>query len=145
MKLRAVSALLAACGLLALSSPCAVAADTAALRLYEITTETGMPHLEANLRYAVVQERRCMSRGDLSQAFWMLQDVSLQDCRLIKAMEEADEATYRLQCEGGHGTSGDARWRFEGDAIAGTLKVRLGGKNMTFFQRITGRPIGDCD
>jgi hypothetical protein len=29
-------------------------------------------------------------------------------------------------------------------AIAGTLNVRLGGKNMTFYQRITAKPIASC-
>lgn len=115
-----------------------------AARLYELTTETGMPHLEANLRHALRQERRCLRRADLSRAFWMLDDVSLRDCRLLKAVEDADGAAYELQCTGGHGTSGDARWRFEGEAISGVLRVRLGGKNMTFFQRITGRPVGAC-
>lgn len=113
-------------------------------RLYQMTTETGMPHLEANLRYAVVSETRCMSRADLSMVFWMLNDVSLQDCRLVKTAEDADSAIYALECTGGHGTSGDARWRFESGAITGTLRVRLGGKNMTFFQRVNAKPIGPC-
>lgn len=122
----------------------ALAGEAAAPRLYALITETGMPHLEANLRYAVVREQRCLSRDDLSQAFWMLGEVSLQDCRLVKAMEDADGAAYRLHCDGGHGTSGDARWTFEAEAITGTLRVRLGGKNMTFYQRITGKPVGAC-
>ena len=28
--------------------------------------------------------------------------------------------------------------------IVGTLNVKLGGKNMTFFQRVTARPLGQC-
>ncbi|MBA3625751.1 MAG: hypothetical protein H0W48_15165, partial [Methylibium sp.] len=39
---------------------------------------------------------------------------------------------------------GEARWQFEPNGITGTLNVRLGGKNMTFFQRITAKPIGEC-
>lgn len=133
----------AAC-LLAGLGPAAIAADRVAPRLYEMSTETGMPHLETNLRYAVVKEKRCLSTHDLSQAFWMLGDVSLQDCKLVKAMEQADSAAYLLQCNGGHGTTGDAEWQFEPAGITGTLNVRLGGKNMTFFQRITAKPVGEC-
>ena len=121
-----------------------IAAEPAPFRLYEMSTETGMPHLETNLRYAVVTEKRCLSTHDLSHAFWMLKDVSLQDCTLIKAVQDTDSAGYVLQCDGGHGTTGDARWQFQPNGITGTLKVRLGGKNMTFFQRITATPIGDC-
>lgn len=122
----------------------AIAAEPTPPRLYEMSTETGMPHLETNLRYAVVTEKRCLSTHDLSEAFWMLRDVSLQDCILVKAAQAADSAAYVLECDGGHGTTGEARWQFEPNGITGTLNVRLGGKNMTFFQRITAKPIGEC-
>ena len=120
------------------------AEDTPAPRLYAMSTETGMPNLEANLRYAVVSEERCLDPRDLSDVFWMLSDVSLQDCRLIKHSEAADRAAYTLQCSGGHGTSGEAHWQFGAATLTGTLHVRLGGKNMTFFQRITAKVIGPC-
>ena len=66
-------------------------------RRYEVVTETDMPHLEENLRYAVRHEFRCLNRHDLSTAFWMMGHVSLQDCTLVKAAEDAASATYRLQ------------------------------------------------
>jgi hypothetical protein len=115
-------------------------AQQAQPRLYEVITETDMPHLEENLRYATRQERRCLDRHDLSSAFWMLGHVSLRDCRLVKTGEDAGSAGYRLQCDGGHGTTGEALWQFDSDRMTGTLKVRLGGKNMTFYQRITATP-----
>lgn len=121
----------------------AVAADAPPRRLYRISTETGMPHLEWNLRYAVVAESRCLSRDELATSFWMMGDVSLQDCRLVAV----DPSRWRLQCSGGHGTSGEARWDWgehAGEAARGRLDVRLGGKNMTFYQRIEARALGDC-
>lgn len=114
------------------------------LRLFEVTTQTGMPHLDENLRYAVRTEQRCLDLQDLSAAFWMLDDVSLQGCTLNKVRESGDGASYLLQCSGGHGTTGHAEWQLDPAAIAGTLHVRLGGKNMTFYQRITARPVGVC-
>ena len=120
------------------------AAEPLPARLYEVTTLTGMPNLEENLRYATVTERRCVDPQDLSSQFWMLDDVSLQDCKLVKTTQSATEATYRLQCSGGHGTTGQALWVLRAEAISGTLDVRLGGKNMTFWQRISARPLGPC-
>ena len=113
-------------------------------RRYQVVTETDMPHLEENLRYAVRHESVCLDRHDLSTAFWMLGHVSLQDCRLVKATEDAGSALYQLQCDGGHGTTGDAHWQFEPGQLTGTLRVRLGGKNMTFYQRITATPADDA-
>ena len=120
------------------------AAEPLPALLYEVTTLTGMPNLEENLRYATVTERRCVDPQDLSRQFWMLDDVSLQDCKLVKTTQSATEATYRLQCSGGHGTTGQALWVLRAEAISGTLDVRLGGKNMTFWQRISARPLGPC-
>ena len=74
----------------------------------------------------------------------MLGDVSLQDCRLVAVTQRDESATYALQCAGGHGTTGEAQWQFDQTSIAGTLNVRLGGENMTFYQRITGRAVGAC-
>ena len=130
----------------------AVAAHGAAPRLFDMTTETGMPHLEENLRYAVVSERRCIGEADLATAFWMLRDVSLQDCTLQREPgstaatggEAGADRRYVLACTGGHGTTGNAHWKIEENALTGTLNVRLGGKNMTFYQRITARPVGAC-
>lgn len=105
-----------------------------------------MPHLEENLRYATRVELACTNPRELSTAFWMLRDVSLQDCELIQVSEEREAVSlYRLECHGGHGTTGSARWEFDSNMISGTLDVRLGGKNMTFYQRITAKEVGKCE
>ena len=76
----------------------------------------------------------------------MLRDVSLQDCELIKVSEESEAASlYQLKCYRGRGTTGSARWESGSNTISGTLLVRLGGKNMTFYQRITAKPLGKCE
>ena len=106
--------------------------------------ETGMPHLDENLRYATTRGRRCLDSNDLAGAFPALDDASLQDCRLAPVAHGDQSASYELQCTGGHGTTGEARWQFTATSIAGTLSVKLGGKNMTFHQRITGRALGAC-
>ena len=144
MKKQWLNSILAGLGLAGAVACDVRAADPRTSLLYEMITETGMPHLEENLRYAVRKETRCMSPRELSTAFWMLRDVSLHDCALVKATEEADSALYSLKCTGGHGTTGTAIWQLAPDVIRGTLNVRLGGKNMTFYQRITAKHVGDC-
>jgi hypothetical protein len=118
--------------------------DLPTRRLYQMSTHTGMPHLDENLRYAVVNEQRCLDPNDLSGAFWMLDDVSLRDCKLAKLSQSPTGASYVLQCNAGHGTSGDATWQFTPRQLTGVMNVRLGGKNMTFYQRITAAPVGEC-
>ncbi|MDM0115928.1 hypothetical protein QTI66_27515 [Variovorax sp. J22R133] len=131
---------------LLLTASAANAADEAEpVRLYDLVIQTGMPHLEENLRYADTRERRCVDTRDLSQMFPVLRHVSLQDCVLAKdSGNDAVATTYVLKCTGGHGTSGGAQWQWDAQSISGTLSVRLGGKNMTFYQRITGQAVGAC-
>jgi hypothetical protein len=111
---------------------------------YEITVETYMPHLEENLRYATTHETRCLRQQDLASAFPVLRHASLQGCQLHEDANTVDEVSYVLACTGGHGTTGNAVWKFEEHRITGTLHVKLGGKNMTFSQRWTAVPAGQC-
>ncbi len=135
------------CGMLAFSAlVCQQAhpAESMPRRLYEITTETGMPHLENNLRYADTREKRCLSQRDLATAFPILQHHSLQGCKLDNENRNGDTLTYLLSCQAAHGKTGTAQWNLGKDLIAGRLDVRMGGKNMTFYQRVTARPLGEC-
>ena len=120
------------------------ASETTPARLYEVITETGMPHLEENLRYAVTRENRCLTGEELALAFPILKSASLADCKLRHEARNADAVYYLLVCDGGHGTTGSASWRVGEQLSVGTLNVKLGGKNMTFFQRVTAKPLGQC-
>jgi hypothetical protein len=120
------------------------AADAPPIRLYDITTETGMPHLEENLRYAITREERCLSEEQLFARFPILNHVALKDCKLSPESRSAQTASYLLTCDGGHGTTGMAVWRLGADHLSGRLDVKLGGKNMTFYQTVTALPLGDC-
>ncbi|HEY4367409.1 MAG TPA: hypothetical protein VGN07_09285 [Steroidobacteraceae bacterium] len=114
------------------------------LRLYEVVTETGMPHLEENLRYTTTRERRCLAYRELGTAFPVLRSAPLKGCRLDRESHIEDTVSYLLVCEGGHGTTGNAVWHIDEQRLSGTLNVKLGGKNMTFYQRITAISLGDC-
>jgi uncharacterized protein DUF3617 len=135
------------CALLILSvliCPHARAEESMPTRLYEITTETGMPHLEDNLRYADTHEKRCLSQQDLATAFPILKHHSLQGCKLDNETRVEDTLTYLLSCEAAHGKTGTAQWQFGADQITGRLDVRMGGKNMTFYQRVSAKRLGEC-
>lgn len=113
-------------------------------RLYEVITETSMPHLEENLRYAVTRQKRCLTGADLATAFPVLESASLADCKLQHAGRNGDDVSYLLVCTGGHGTTGSASWHGAEQLRVGTLSVKLGGKNMTFSQRVTAKLLGEC-
>lgn len=113
-------------------------------RLYEVITETAMPHLEENLRYATTHEQRCLEEHELWTAFPVLQYAALKDCKLEQESRQDAAVSYALVCEGGHGTTGRATWQLGRTQSVGTLNVKLGGKNMTFYQQVTARVLGAC-
>lgn len=115
----------------ALAGSVARASKSIPPQLYEVTTETGMPHLEENLRYSNTREKRCLTRQRLSDAFPFLNHASLRGCKLEQESRQDDVVTYLLVCDGGHGTTGSATWQLGAHRIQGTLHVKLGGKNMT--------------
>ena len=119
-------------------------AETTPPQFYEVITETAMPHLEENLRYATTREQRCLEEDELWTAFPVLQYAALKDCKLNQESRQDDSVSYSLVCEGGHGTTGRATWQLGRAQSVGTLTVKLGGKNMTFSQRVTARALGAC-
>jgi hypothetical protein len=122
----------------------ALCALTLSPQLYEIITETTLPHLEENLRYATTREQRCLERSALESAFPILDSAALKDCTLEQHSRQEDAVSYTLVCKGGHGTTGRATWQLTRAHSTGVLNVKLGGKNMTLSQRVTAKALGAC-
>jgi hypothetical protein len=112
--------------------------------LYEIDTQVLMPNLEENLRYADTQVRRCIRRNTVSDLFPVLQYTLLNGCTLAAGKQRGDTVIYSLVCKGSNGTTGTARLQSQANAVDGTLKIKMGGKNMTFSQRIEAMRQGEC-
>jgi hypothetical protein len=119
-------------------------------RLYDVTIETGMPHLEENLRYTTTHRRSCISRKDLATVFPILNHPTLAGCTLRGESQNDDIAgkdgtiKFGLSCDDRHGTTGMAVWHIDKQRIRGRLDVKLGGKNMTFSQTVTAKVVGHC-
>jgi hypothetical protein len=120
------------------------ATDITGARLYQVQTELGMPHLEENLRYAITHEKRCLTEEQLEVLFPALEHPSLAGCHLVDKKRQGDTVSFALACAGSHGTTGNVIWKRGPYQATGTLTVKLGGKNMTFFERVTARPLGKC-
>jgi hypothetical protein len=124
----------------------AVARADALLRpgTYEIVVETVMPHLEENLRYATIREVRCLRSGEFASLFPIMTHGSMAGCVLRDAGDRDESVHYRLVCQQPDVASGSARLRPRPGGIDGILQVKMGGKNMTFEQRVRAAWQGDC-
>jgi hypothetical protein len=102
-----------------------------------------MPNLENNLRYLTTHEKRCLTTAELHRFFPVLDHPALAGCHLGVAVPREVSVVYPLVCEA-HGTTGQAIWETNVGRSVGTLNIKLGGMNMTFFQRVTASDRGGC-
>ena len=112
--------------------------------VYDISTQTVMPHLEENLHYAISHERRCVQQQDLPLLFLILRQDSFAGCGLKGTHQTAGSVQLSLECKSKKVATGSARLFYTPEYIRGELEIKMGGKNMTFSQRIEGiRVDGD--
>ncbi len=111
---------------------------------YEITARTILPNLAENLRYATLQEQRCLHETDLASVFPILRHESLQGCRLDNERHQNTDVYYQLICKSSQVANGVAKLELKADRINGVLDIQMGGKNMTFSQRIEALWQQDC-
>ncbi len=112
---------------------------------YEITAQIVMPNLEENLRYATTRERRCLRSHELSSVFPVLHHQSLKGCELGNESRHGDTIRYLLVCQSPQVATGAARLQAGPGRITGILEIKMGGKNMTFSQRIEAARQGECE
>lgn len=111
---------------------------------YEISAQIVMPNLEDNLRYTQRHERRCIRADEWPQVFATLRHESFAGCTLGRAVPRGDAVQYPLSCESAEVASGAARLTVLAGRVDGELKVKMGGKNMTFSERVSAVRVGDC-
>ena len=111
---------------------------------YAITARTIMPNLAENLRYAAIQEQRCLHEANLASVFPILRHESFQGCRLDNERHQNTDVYYQLVCKSSQVANGVAKLELKPDRINGVLDIQMGGKNMTFSQRIEAQWQQDC-
>jgi len=114
---------------------------------YQIAATMVMPHLE-EMRRLVVQHTRCVADDAPEALFPVMDQHALRGCRLDypqpAAQADGTRRDYVLVCASARVASGTARIDESGDKLTGTLAVKMGGKNMTFSQRVEARRGAPC-
>ena len=111
---------------------------------YEVVAQTILPNLEENLRYAATRSQRCLGHESATALFPILLHPAFVGCRLVRQDGKRDEASFTLQCTNPEAASGSALVIVDSHRFDGTLDLKMGGKNMTLSQRISGTRKADC-
>jgi hypothetical protein len=130
---------------LTINTPATTQGDDTVIRagLYDITSVVIMPHLE-EMRRNVVHEQRCLDTGQTANIFPVLRQPAFDGCMLRDNGNHGDQISYQLVCKTDHVATGSAHVLITTETITGMLRVQMGGKNMTFTQRVTADWLGTC-
>lgn len=112
--------------------------------LYQVEVRISLPNVQDTADPLILT--RCVSPADLKsgQAFFVLSDNPLKNCPLLDYQVTADTATYRVACPGPNMGSAVAVFETTGTTYRGSIKMNMGGKNMTMSETQVGKRIGDC-
>ena len=112
--------------------------------LYRVEVRISLPNVQDVAAPLVLS--RCVTPGDLQsgQAFFVLSDNPLKNCNLLDYQVTADTAVYRIACPGPNKGSAVAVFDTTGTTYRGSIKMNMGGKNMTMSETQVGRRIGSC-
>jgi hypothetical protein len=112
--------------------------------LYQVEVRISMPNVQDVAVPFVVT--RCINSDDLEsgQAFFVLSDNPLKTCELVDYRATAGTATYRIACAGPNRGSAVALFDVNASGYRGTIKMNMGGKNMTMSETQVGKRIGNC-
>jgi hypothetical protein len=97
------------------------------------------------MRRIVTHEQYCLRDSDPGGLFPVMRQPALRGCTLDRGEQTPDSFEYVLVCETALGATGHARFKHDRGRVIGTIDVKMGGKNMTFSQRIEARASGGCD
>ena len=108
---------------------------------YEISSQTVMPHLDEMRRITAV-EMRCLT-DDATALFPVLRQPALRGCTLVPIADTGNQR-FDLQCQTVLVATGSATVTVTPRDVKGDLRIKMGGKNMTFSQHVRARLQGPC-
>ncbi|HET9204635.1 MAG TPA: hypothetical protein VFO28_00245 [Burkholderiaceae bacterium] len=111
---------------------------------YDMTAQTVLPHLEEALRYATTRTRECLREPDATRLFPLLLHPAFAGCHLVPAEGPGDESRFVLRCANPEAASGTAVFDVGAHNWSAVLDLKMGAKNMTLSQRLTGTRVGLC-
>lgn len=110
---------------------------------YEVTSQMIMPHLDEMRRISTTVPR-CLRESAVFGLFPVMDQPALRGCRFGFERAEGEAYHYLLVCQTARVATGSATVRLTEKGISGIVDVKMGGKNMTFSQRIEAIQAGRC-
>lgn len=108
---------------------------------YALSSQMQMPHLD-EMRRIVDHHTRCLGDDDLHGLFPVMAQPALRGCQFGFPQARDEGLRYVLVCQSARVATGTAELSRTRAGVVGHLRIKMGGKNMTFAQRVEARRLG---
>jgi Protein of unknown function (DUF3617) len=112
--------------------------------LYQVEVRISLPNVQDTAAPLSLTRYIDLAALQTGQAFSVLSDNPLKNCDLLDYRLSADTAAYRIACRGPNRGSAVALFEAAGNSYRGTIRMNMGGKNMTMSETQVGKRTGDC-
>ena len=112
--------------------------------LYQVEVRISLPNV--GVAAPALMATRCISPDDLRSgaAFSVLSDNPLRTCGMVDYQTTQSTASYRIECAGPNRGYAIAAFDVRQNSYRGTIKMNMGGKNMTMSETQVGSRTGNC-
>jgi len=112
--------------------------------LYAVEVRISLPNVQDVARPLLLE--KCITAAELESghAFFVLSDNPLKTCDLVDYEGGRTGAIYRIVCPGPNRGSAVGVFEFRESSYRGTIKMNMGGKNMTMSETQVGKRVGEC-
>lgn len=112
--------------------------------LYEIVVKVELPNLTVPSH--VFKKRVCITNKELSEKsfFGILSDNPLSNCGYKPLSSTPREVKFQIVCPGKRSAYAYGTFTMHFKKFSGSIKMNMGGKNMTLIERQDGKYIGPC-
>ncbi|MGI9387931.1 MAG: DUF3617 domain-containing protein [Methyloligellaceae bacterium] len=112
--------------------------------LYEIEVSVELPHLTNPA--ATQKVSMCITDAQSAghATFQILSEMPIAKCPTSPISFGGGKAEFRVICPGKRAAHALAKFSISTDAFDGTIRMNMGGKNMTVIERQKGKRIGTC-
>jgi len=108
-----------------------------------VASQIILPHLDA-MRREVETSQRCVTGPTPRELFSVFDQPALRGCDFAFPRATTQAVEYVLRCQSARVATGTLTLQRAGEDTVGVAAIKMGGKNMTFTQRVVARRVGAC-
>lgn len=112
--------------------------------LYEVIVKVELPHITTPVH--IIRKNICYTNKQLREnmAFSILSENPLSKCEQLSICSSSNRFKFQIVCPGRKSGYAFGTFTTTPRNFSGSIRMNMGGKNMTIIERQDGKYIGPC-